>query len=52
MFIIENDDEKYKFKVEGQKTKGKNKPELLYAVANLEKGDKNVIPLWLFGFLY
>ena len=52
MFIVENDDEKYKFKVEGQKTKGKNKPELLYASASLEKGDKNVIPLWLFGFLY
>lgn len=52
MFIIENDDKKYKFKVEGHKTKGKNKSDLLYAVASLDKGDKNIIPLWLFGFLY
>jgi predicted AAA+ superfamily ATPase len=52
MFIVENNEEKYKFKVEGQKAKSKSKPDLFYAVANIEKGDKNVIPLWLFGFLY
>jgi predicted AAA+ superfamily ATPase len=52
IFIVENDDNKYKFKVEGQKTRGKHKPDMLYAIANLEKGDKNIIPLWLFGFLY
>lgn len=52
IFIVENDNKKYKFKIEGQKGRGKNKTELLYAVGNLEMGEKNVIPLWLFGFLY
>lgn len=52
MFIVESGDQSYKFKIESQKTRGQNKPELLYAVGNLEKGEKNIIPLWLFGFLY
>ena len=52
MFIVENDDKKYKFKIDGQKTRGKHKPEMLYVIANLERGDRNIIPLWLFGFLY
>lgn len=52
MFIVETENNKYKFKIEGKKSRGKNKPELMYAVANLETGEKNVIPLWLFGFLY
>lgn len=52
MFIVESESEKYKFKIEKQKGRGKNKSELLYAVGNLETGEKNTIPLWLFGFLY
>jgi hypothetical protein len=52
VFIVDADDDRYKFKIEGQKTRGKHKPEMFYVVANLEKGDKNIIPLWLFGFLY
>lgn len=52
MFIVEKDNKKYKFKIEGQRSRGKNKSDLLYAVGNIESGDKNVIPLWLFGFLY
>lgn len=52
MFIVENDDKKYKFKIDGQKTRGKHKQEMLYVIANLERGDRNIIPLWLFGFLY
>ncbi|MFV0418763.1 MAG: AAA family ATPase [Dysgonomonas sp.] len=52
MFIVENEDRKYKFKIEGQKGRGKNKTELLYVVGNMETGEKNIIPLWLFGFLY
>lgn len=52
MFIVESEDKKYKFKIEGQKGRGKNKTELLYVVGNLETGEKNIIPLWLFGFLY
>jgi predicted AAA+ superfamily ATPase len=51
-FIVEYDDKSYKFKIEGQKTRNKNKSDLLYAVGNLKTGDKNTIPLWLFGFLY
>lgn len=54
VFIVENEEVKYKykFKIEGQKTRGKHQPDMFYVVANLEKGDKNIIPLWLFGFLY
>lgn len=51
-FIVESVDNKYKFKIEGHKTKGKKKTELFYVLDNLDTGDKNVIPLWLFGFLY
>lgn len=51
-FIVEDKDQVYKFKIEGQKSRGKNKPELYYAVGNLKTGDKNIIPLWLLGFLY
>ncbi|NDV79116.1 ATP-binding protein [Dysgonomonas sp. 511] len=51
-FIVENNGKKYKFKIEGNKGRGKNKPDTLYAVGTLEKGEKNIIPLWLFGFLY
>lgn len=53
MFIVtDNNRVKYKFKIEGQKGRGKHKSDLLYAVGNIDKGEKNVIPLWLFGFLY
>ena len=52
MFIVENEGKKYKFKIEGQKSRGKNKSDMYYAIGNLETGEKNVIPLWLFGFLY
>lgn len=51
-FIVENNGEVYKFKVEGNRSRGKNKTEILYAVGNLETGEQNVIPLWMFGFLY
>ncbi|MDU1889258.1 MAG: AAA family ATPase [Dysgonomonas sp.] len=51
-FIVENNDEVYKFKIEGNRSRGKNKTEILYAVGNLETGEQNVIPLWMFGFLY
>lgn len=51
-FIVEYNNKSYKFKIEEQKTRSKNKSDLLYAVGNLKTGDKNIIPLWLFGFLY
>lgn len=43
---------KYKFKIEGQRTKGKRKPDIYYAVEMLEQGEDHIIPLWLWGFLY
>lgn len=51
-FIVENNGKTYKFKIEGNKTRGKNKSDMFYAVGNLETGEKNIIPLWMFGFLY
>jgi len=42
---------KYNFKIE-EIRKGKNNPDLYYAVDKLEVGSENVIPLWLCGFLY
>lgn len=47
-FLIEG---KYNFKVLGN-LGGKYKSDVYYAVDGMEKGRGNVIPLWLFGFLY
>lgn len=47
-FLVER---KYQFKVE-EKKKAKINPDLYYAVENVEIGTENIIPLWLFGFLY
>lgn len=53
-FLVRRPDseDKYRFKVEAQKPKGKRKADLIYAVEMLEEGEGNVIPLWLWGFLY
>ncbi|MGL4327953.1 MAG: ATP-binding protein, partial [Tannerellaceae bacterium] len=32
--------------------RGRNNPDLIYAVDKIEKGAGNVMPLWIFGFLY
>ncbi|MDR1780252.1 MAG: AAA family ATPase [Tannerella sp.] len=32
--------------------KGRNNPDIYYAVDNIDIGNENVVPLWLFGFLY
>lgn len=42
----------YNFKIEGEKNKGKNNPDLYYTIDTAEIGNENKIPLWLFGFLY
>ncbi len=42
---------KYHFRVE-ESMKVKNNPDLYYAVDKTEVGEGNMIPLWLFGFLY
>jgi len=36
----------------GEETNGKCRTDIYYAVDGIEKGEKNKIPLWLFGFLY
>jgi predicted AAA+ superfamily ATPase len=36
----------------GEETNGKYRSDVYYAIDGIEKGEKNKIPLWLFGFLY
>jgi predicted AAA+ superfamily ATPase len=54
IFIVKDRDEEpgFTFKVEGTKAKSKKKTETYYAVEMMEVGEENIIPLWLFGFLY
>jgi uncharacterized protein len=40
------------FQICCEKPAGKNNPALWYVLDQLDKGHDNVIPLWLFGFLY
>ncbi len=47
-FLIQG---KYSFAV-GDKIKGKFNPEMYYAIDGIESGERKVVPLWLFGFLY
>ena len=42
---------KYNFRIE-ESLKVKNNPDFYYAVDKTETGEGNMIPLWLFGFLY
>lgn len=43
--------EKYNFRIE-ENMKVKNNPDNFYAIDKTEVGEGNMIPLWLFGFLY
>lgn len=52
MFIVKKDDNEFKFRVDKQKSKGKNKSDIIHVVDDLCIGEDTVIPLWLFGFLY
>ncbi len=45
-------DEELRFRVCTENCKFKNNPNVYYALHKLEKGEGNIIPLWLFGFLY
>ena len=45
-------DQQYHFKCENKPETGKHYSKVIYAADNIETGIKNVIPLWLFGFLY
>ncbi|MDR0543563.1 MAG: AAA family ATPase [Dysgonamonadaceae bacterium] len=44
-------DEQYRFTV-GDRIQGKFDPDVYYAIDGIEIGERKVIPLWLFGFLY
>jgi len=48
-FIV---DEGMRFRICTEKCKFKNNPEVYYAMHRKELGEGNLIPLWLFGFLY
>ena len=45
-------DEDMRFRVCTEACKFKNNPEVYYAMHQMEQGEGNLIPLWLFGFLY
>ena len=47
-FLVDN---RYSFNI-GEETNGKFRPDVYYVVDGIEKGEKNKVPLWLFGFLY
>jgi predicted AAA+ superfamily ATPase len=36
----------------GDRIRGKFNPEIYYAISGIESGERRVIPLWLFGFMY
>lgn len=44
--------ETFRFRVDAQRVKSKRRADVIYAVEMMEEGEGNVIPLWLFGFLY
>lgn len=45
-------DQTYHFKCSNKPESGKSYSKVIYAADEIEIGNKNVIPLWLFGFLY
>lgn len=45
-------DQKYHFKCDAKPETGKIYSKAIFAVDEIEIGTKNIIPLWLFGFLY
>lgn len=51
-FIVKSEENKYTFKIEGSKAKSKKKTDTFYAIEMMEEGEDNIIPLWLFGFMY
>lgn len=45
-------DGKYPFRVISQRSKSRMGGDIYYTIDGMSVGNKNVIPLWLFGFLY
>lgn len=52
VFIVDHDDVQQTFRIEGTRIKSKKKTDTIYAIEMMEVGESNLIPLWLFGFLY
>lgn len=50
-FVVEKNNKKYTFRV-GHKVRGKHRDDVFFALDKLSHGENNIIPLWLFGFLY
>lgn len=50
-FVVEKNNKKYTFRV-GHKARGKHRDDVFFALDKLSHGENNIIPLWLFGFLY
>jgi predicted AAA+ superfamily ATPase len=47
-FVIDGE---HQFRIE-ESLRGKNNPYMYYAIDQMQAGNENLIPLWLFGFLY
>lgn len=52
VFIVEDENGKYTFKVDGSKAKSGKRSDIYTTAEMMEVGEGNTIPLWLFGFLY
>ena len=52
VFLIEDGEEKYTFKVDGSRARSSKKSDVFTTAEMMEVGEGNTIPLWLFGFLY
>jgi predicted AAA+ superfamily ATPase len=48
-FLVDDD---LHFRICNEHSKFKNNPKVYYALHNLRSGHENLLPLWLFGFLY
>ena len=48
-FLVDDD---LHFRICNEHSKFKNSPKVYYALHNLRSGHENLLPLWLFGFLY
>lgn len=51
-FLIEDNESKYTFIIEGAKNRTYRKTDIYNVTEMMEVGDGDTIPLWLFGFLY
>ena len=52
MFVVEYDNEKYKFRIEEQRIRRKKQSDVYSVVEKIQECDTSSIPLWLFVYLY